>query len=111
MSTIGERGRRDLQKRNPRKYEAQLSYIVHTHGISELTDWVLKHGTEHEWLWWTSNLLETVTGERINNAVDIAALGFKETLAIRVAGHRLQGKLVKAFLGNNQEQQKLDLPA
>jgi hypothetical protein len=51
--------------------------------------------------------LESRTGEQITNALDEAALGEDEALAIRVAGHRLKEKLVKAFLGITQDQKKL----
>jgi hypothetical protein len=83
-------------------YESQFRYIVITVGTAELTLWIWKHGTEHEWLWWTSRILEGETGEQITHALDTAALGEKEATAIRVAGHRLKEKLVKAFLGTQQ---------
>jgi hypothetical protein len=98
MPTLKDCCQDDHQKRKPRKFEEPLSYIIATEGRAELTLWVLKHGTVHEWLWWTSRILESETDEEIPLALDIAALGYNEANAIHVAGIRLQEKLVKAFL-------------
>jgi hypothetical protein len=94
------------EQRPPRNYEAEFSYILHSHGRTELSLWVLKYGTENEQVWWWSRFLESETGEKITNALDIAALGENEALAIRVAGHRLIRKIVKAFLGTKPQLQK-----
>lgn len=98
MSTPEDSCPREHEKRTPKKYEAKFSRILHTYGKAEVTLWILKHGTEHERVWWWTMLLESETGEEIPLALDIAALGYNEANAIRVAGIRLQEKLVKAFL-------------
>jgi hypothetical protein len=98
MSTLREGFRGDHQKRKPRKYEVEFSYILITEGAAKLTDWVVEYATENERVWWWSRILEAETDEEITFALDIAALGYQEANAINVAGIRLQEKLVKAFL-------------
>ena len=88
----------------PRKYEAPLSLILETYSTDELTEWIIRNGTYFERVWWAIKLLETDTGDRFTNAQQIAAWGRNQTQAIRVAGFRLQAKLIMAFLGPDQEQ-------
>jgi hypothetical protein len=84
------------------KYEAEFRHILMTVSRTELTLWIWKHGTEHEWLWWMSIILEVETGEEITHALNVAALGEKEATAISVAAVRLREKVVKAFWGSKQ---------
>jgi len=88
----------------PRKYETQLHRVLAIHSIDVITEWVIKHGTLFERTWWTIKLYEMGTGDRFTNAQQIAAWGRNQTQAIRVAGFRLQAKLIMAFLGPDQEQ-------
>lgn len=85
------------ERRKTRKYEVEFSYMLHTHGRTELTLWVLKYGTPNERVWWWSRILEAETDEEITFALDVAALGYDQANAIHQAGFRLQEKIVKAF--------------
>jgi hypothetical protein len=85
------------------KYKAELRHILMTHGSAKVTDWVCTHGTFFEVVWWKNHLREADTGQRLTNAQQKALWGHDITNAIRVAGHRLKEKLVKAFLGTELE--------
>src|SRR4051794_892763 len=89
----------DRKDRTPRKYERLIRCILFTHGREKVTDWVLTHGTFFEVVWWNNHLRKADTGQGLTNAEQEALWGPRITLAIRVAGIRLQEKLVKAFLG------------
>jgi hypothetical protein len=86
-----------------RMYEAELSYIIHEHGIMAVNKWVCQNGTFFELVWWRNKIRECETGQRFTNDEQEAVWGRRHTQAIRVAGHRLKEKLVKAFLGTKLE--------
>jgi hypothetical protein len=98
MSTPRDFCREDHQKRKPRKYEVDFSYLLITEGILKLTYWVLEYATPNERVWWWSRIIESRTDEEITFALDCEALGYNQANAIHQAGFRLQEKLVKAFL-------------
>jgi hypothetical protein len=110
MSTLMQDYGADHHERASRKYEAQITRIILTNGREEITEWVFTHGTFFEAVWWNNMLREAETGQRFTNAEQEAVWGHKYAQAIRVAGLRLQEKLVKAFLVTNQEYKKQAIP-
>ena len=106
MPTRGDGCQDNRKKRRPRKYEAELSYIIHEHGIVAVNKWVCQNSTSfRELLWWKNHIREMQTGLRLTNARQEELWGKRLTKGIRVAGHRLKKKLVKAFLGVKLEQE------
>jgi hypothetical protein len=91
----------------PRKYEAQFRQIIVTHDIVEVTLWVFVISTDLEWEWWRIKLLEWETGEHFTNAKLKEVYGCTKAQALRVAGLRLQEKLVKAFLETDEEEKSV----
>jgi hypothetical protein len=90
--------------RKPRMHEAELSYIIHEHGIVAVNKWVLQNCKSFfEVVWWRNKIREWEMDQRFTNAEQEAVWGKKYTNDIRLAGHRLKAKLVKAFLGTTQE--------
>jgi hypothetical protein len=93
----GCKGNRQGRKRI--KYKAELTYIIHEHGIDAVDKWVYENGTFFEAVWWNNMIREMQTGQRLTNAEQIELWGPEITQDIRAAGGRLLRKLVKAFLG------------
>jgi hypothetical protein len=94
----GCKGNRQGRKRI--KYKAELTYIIHEHGIVAVNLWVVKNCNNfNEVVWWRNTIREMETGQRLMNAEQEALWGPEVTQAIRTAGGRLLRKLVKAFLG------------
>jgi len=106
MPAGGDGCKGNRQKRRPRMYEVEISYIIHEHGIGAVDDWVYENSTFFGVVWWNNMIREMNTGQRFTNAEQEALWGEKITNDIRVAGHRLKAKLVKAFLGTTQDQMK-----
>jgi hypothetical protein len=104
MPTRRESCQDERKKRRPRQYEAELSYIIHEHGIVAVNKWVCQNGTFFALLWWRNVIREWETDERFTNAEQEALWGPRIARNIRIAGHRLKKKLVKAFLGAKLEQ-------